>query len=160
MWLFCQKNIFSMYLKLLKFLTEPYYWFYILCDAMFFYHKKKQEKNHRWWLPSLFENICQHDFSLIDEGFRCNNRWRSERDLNSRTVLPVYELSKPTSSASWVSLQSFSVVKRQHYYFIEFGHDVKKKLIETRKHGDKNGIILAWNTKLIEIIAIRESINS
>ena len=89
-----------MYLKLFKCLTEPYYWFYILCDAMFFYHKKKQKKTTRWWLPSLFENICQHDFSLIDEGFRCNNRWRSERDLNSRTVLPVYELSKPTSSAS------------------------------------------------------------
>lgn len=26
--------------------------------------------------------------------------WRSERDLNSRTMLLVYELSKPTSSAS------------------------------------------------------------
>ena len=35
-----------------------------------------------------------------------------------------------------------------------------KKLIETRKHGDKNGIIFAWNTKLIEITAIKESINS
>ena len=127
---------------------------------VFFTIKRNKKKTTRWWLPSLFENICQHDFSLIVEGFRCNNRWRSERDLNSRTVLPVYELSKPTSSASWVSLQSFSVVKRQHYYFIEFGHDVKKKLIETRKHGDKNGIILAWNTKLIEITAIRESINS
>lgn len=35
-----------MYLKLLKCLMEPYYWFYILRDVMFFYHEKKQEKNH------------------------------------------------------------------------------------------------------------------
>ena len=31
--------------------------------------------------------------------------WRSERDLNSRAVLPAYSLSRGAPSASWVSLQ-------------------------------------------------------
>lgn len=31
--------------------------------------------------------------------------WRRKRDLNPRTELPVYELSKPAPSASWVFLR-------------------------------------------------------
>ena len=32
--------------------------------------------------------------------------WRRNRDLNPGTELPVYELSKPAPSASWVFLQN------------------------------------------------------
>ena len=31
--------------------------------------------------------------------------WRRNRDLNPGTVLPIYKLSKPAPSASWVFLQ-------------------------------------------------------
>ncbi len=31
--------------------------------------------------------------------------WRRKRDLNPRTLLHVYELSKPAPSASWVFLR-------------------------------------------------------
>ena len=34
-----------------------------------------------------------------------NQSWRRKRDLNPRTLLHVYELSKPTPSASWVFLR-------------------------------------------------------
>ena len=45
--------------------------------------------------------------------------WRSERDLNSRAVLPAYSLSRGAPSASWVSLR----MKRQHM-------ESRKKLAE------------------------------
>ena len=32
--------------------------------------------------------------------------WRRKRDLNPRTLLHVYELSKPAPSASWVFLHA------------------------------------------------------
>ena len=34
-----------------------------------------------------------------------NQSWRRNRDLNPGTELPVYELSKPAPSASWVFLR-------------------------------------------------------
>ena len=35
-----------------------------------------------------------------------NQSWRRKRDLNPRTLLHVYELSKPAPSASWVFLHA------------------------------------------------------
>ena len=49
----------------------------------------------------IYDQFSRYDREKEKHGFlRVDFRWRSERDLNSRTVLPVYELSKPTSSAS------------------------------------------------------------
>ena len=36
--------------------------------------------------------------------------WRRKRDLNPRTLLHVYELSKPAPSASWVLLRKLTSI--------------------------------------------------
>ena len=51
--------------------------------------------------------------------------WRRKRDLNPRTLLHVYELSKPTPSASWVFLHIAEYLRLLNYY--------NKKIIKCTK---------------------------
>ena len=39
-----------------------------------------------------------------------NQSWRRRRDSNPRTLLQVYELSKPAPSASWVLLRKLTSI--------------------------------------------------
>lgn len=58
-----------------------------------------------------------------------NQSWRRNRDLNPGTELPVYELSKPAPSASWVFLRGFKLnnIGNVLVYYIKKSSLLKEK---------------------------------